>query len=663
MAWSVRRVLFGRPLETARARHERLGVFLGLAVFSSDVLSSVAYATEEILLALVAVSVVAALHYVVPISIAIAALLAVVSFSYRQTIHAYPNGGGSYIVAKDNLGTLAGLTAAAALLVDYVLTVAVSVVAGVAALISAFPIPLADPHPVFLWWNYRVWLSIASVLLIALANLRGVRESGAIFAVPTYSFIGSMLLLIGVGMFRLITGHLGHAAAAAPISTGQVGLFLLLKAFSSGCAALTGTEAISNGVPAFREPESKNAATTLSIMAVILGTFFMGISILARAYGAVPDTAHGETVLSVLGHAVFGNGLLYYLLQFATCAILVVAANTAFADFPRLSMLLARDRFIPRQFSNIGDRLVFNNGIILLALVSILLILGFGGITHHLIPLYAVGVFLSFTLSQFGMVKRWLRRREQGWQRSALVNGIGGAATAVVLLVIAATKFWPADAEALRVPLVGIELRMGAWIVVGIIPCMVAAFLAVHRHYERVAAALSMESYEPPPPLRNTVLVLVNTIHRGIMPAIHYARSIGDDVRGVYVEVHPEKTPEVLEKWQQWVPDIPLIILPSPYRSLSRPFLEYVDQVEAEREDDIVTVLIPEFDTEGFLAGLLHNQSGLRLKLALLSKPAVVVANIRYHLRPCPARHVPSHLFQEPPADAARPHGSGSRSG
>lgn len=624
MALSLRRLLIGRPFETARQHHERLPKFLALPVFASDALSSSAYATEEILLALMLAST-AAFHVAIPIAIGIAVLLVIVAISYRQTVLAYPTGGGAYIVSKDNLGVLPATIAAAALLVDYVLTVSVSVAAGVAAITSAY-------EPLRPW---AVHLSLACIALIALANLRGVRESGALFALPTYGFIFSMVALLGVAAWKLFTGApITPPHYAAENGGHSLTAFLVLRAFASGCAALTGVEAISNGVQAFRSPEGRNAAATMLWMAGILGVLFLGITYFARAFQLVPVHG-GETIISQLGRTVFGNGPFYLLVQASTAAILVLAANTSFADFPRLGAILARDRFLPRQLSNIGDRLVFNNGILILALLSAALVVMFKGDVHLLIPLYAVGVFLSFTLSQSGMVRHWRKLAPSfpGWRRPAIINGVGAVATAVVLVVIAGTKF-----------------THGAWMVVVLIPFLVVAFYRIHSHYGRVAEALSMDRYEEPPALRNTVLVLINTVHRGIMPAVHYARTMGDDVRGVYCEIDPEKTGDVQRKWAQWIPDIPLVIVQSPFRSLTQPILDYIDEVQAERQDDIVTVLLPEFDPANIWARVLHNQSGLRLKWRLLNKPGVVVTNIRYHLGQCPGEHIPSHLFQNPPS-------------
>jgi len=685
MSW--RSVLFGRALATHQSQHQKLPKYVAVPVFASDAISSVAYATEEILLALtLGTGVVAsvALAKVFPISAAIAVLLAIVVFSYRQTIYAYPNGGGSYIVAKDNLGDYPGLTAGAALLIDYVLTVAVSIAAGVAAIISAFP--ALDGH--------RVAICLGFITILTLANLRGLKESGTVFMLPTYGFLVCIYTLMAVGFFKYFSGGLGHAsvhaeeAAAGTVAQGLT-LVLVLRAFASGCVAMTGTEAVSNGVPAFRAPEPKNASITLIIMAGILGSLFLGISFLAWHYGAVPGHEAGETVVSMLGTGVFGRdlgsvgGWFYYGLQITTCLLLIVAANTAYADFPRLTMLMAQDRFLPRQMANIGDRLVFSNGIIVLAVLAGALVITFGGITHHLIPLYSVGVFLSFTLSQAGMVRRWFRLRSPGWQRNAAINGFGACATLVVLLVIAYTKF--ASGDPIRIPLlttplgywamltglgfllismyhrwmgkwllvaspIGLLLwwtvfradllqmapiRMGAWIVVLVIPVLIWMCSRIRFHYEEVAEHLTMERYRPIPPFRHTILLLVPGLHRGVMPALEYARSIAaghGDVRGVYVEIDPLQTPQALERWTRWVKDVPLVVLDSPYRSMVSPILGYLDEVEREREDDVVTVIIPEFVTEKWWTTLLHGQTGMMLKWSLLFKKGVVVVNIRYHL-------------------------------
>lgn len=611
MSMTWRRVLFGSPLPTARAAHERLPKFLALPIFASDALSSVAYATEEILLVLATAGAVVAMGHVLPLSLAIAVLLAIVATSYRQTIHAYPNGGGAYIVAKENLGTIPGLTAGAALMIDYVLTVSVSVSAGVEALVAAYP----GLH------GYNVPICLFFIALLTVGNLRGVRESGMLFALPSYLFIGTMLALIGIGVYKHMFGAPVLAPPRPPLNGALHGLtlVLLLRAFSSGCAAMTGVEAVSNGVQAFRAPESKNASTTLVWMAAILATMFLGVSYLSQVYRVYPNPFNHEnesdTVVSMIAAAVVGRGWFFYLVQYATMAILVLAANTSFAGFPRLCSMIAQERFLPRQLANIGDRLVYSNGIVVLALLASLLVWVFHGVTHYLIPLYAIGVFLSFTLSQAGMVRHWVSLREPGWQRSAVINGIGAVCTGIVLIVIASTKF-----------------RLGAWMVVILIPLLVLMFLRINKHYAEVRARLSLECDELPKPFHHTVLVLVPNVHRGVIPALEYARSISNEVRGVHVEIEPAETARIHEKWARWAPDIPLVVLESPYRALIEPVLRYIDEVDQERDDDVVTVIIPEFVAPRWWEKILHNHSGLLLKFALLGKRGVVVTNVRFHL-------------------------------
>ena len=601
----VKRWLVGPPMPLAQARHERLSKRVALAVFSSDAMSSVAYATEEILLILMLAGA-AAVHLAVPIALAITTLLIIVVISYQQTIYAYPSGGGSYIVARANLGTIPGLVAAAALLVDYVLTVAVSVAAGVAAITSALP-ELA---------THKVVLGVVFVAAIALANIRGVREAGRIFAVPTYFFIGSFSFLLLAGAYRMLTGSLPPTGPPPVPALEPLSWFLVLRAFSSGCTAMTGTEAISNGIPAFKPAESRNAAITLGWMAVILGTLFIGITVLASDLGVLPSET--ETVVSQIARRLFGGGLLYYAIQAATALILVLAANTSFADFPRLASLLARDHFVPRQFATLGERLVFSNGILVLAGFAALLLVLFGGETHALIPLYAVGVFISFTLSQTGMVRHWWRERTSGWRHRLAINGVGATATGVVTLVIAATKF-----------------SHGAWIVVLVIPILVSAFIMMSRHYEEVARALSLQGLEPLPEFQHTVLVLVGDVHRGVVRAVQYARTLAPTatVRGVYVETDPARTARLEEKWTQWGLGVPLVVLGSPYRSLLRPLLDYVDKIHARGDDQMVTVVLPEFLPGRWWQHALHNQTALLVKGALLFRPNTVVADVPYLLR------------------------------
>jgi len=604
--YRLKQLLVGTPLPTAQFRHERLGKSTGLAVFASDALSSVAYATEEILLVLILAGT-AALSYSLPIGIAIAVLVAIVTTSYRQTILAYPQGGGAYIVAKDNLGTVPGLVAGAALLIDYVLTVSVSVAAGIAAVTSAVPA----------LFPYRVGLCVLAVVGVGVANLRGVRESGRLFALPTYLFIVSLLGLIVYGAL----GAVFDLVPEAPYEEHRaglegIGLFLLLRAFASGCAALTGVEAVSNGIQAFKPPEAHNARAVMTWLGAILIVLFVGITYLAYDFGIRP-TEH-ETVVSQLARHVFGSGALYYEIQAVTMLILLLAANTSYADFPRLASLLARDRFVARQFANQGDRGVFSNGIIVLSALAVTLLVVFGGDTNALIPLYAVGVFVSFTLSQSGMVVRWLRSRAPGWRWRVWVNGMGAATTALVMLTIAVTKF-----------------AHGAWIVVLLIPTLVAVFVLVHRHYEDVARQLSLNGAAPPAdtPISNTVLVLVGDLHRGVLGALKYARSISPSAKAVYVEVDTERTRRLEEKWGAWGLGTPLIVLSSPYRSLLRPFLDYVDHLlAASGEEHYVTIILPEFVPARWWQHLLHNQTALLIKGAMLFRRRVIVADVPYHL-------------------------------
>jgi amino acid transporter len=606
LAALAKQVLLGKPIHSDLAHHQRLSKTTGLAVLSSDALSSVAYATEEVVRTLILAGA-SALWLATPIGVVIAFLLLVVAFSYRQTIHAYPNGGGAYIVARSNLGDTPGLIAAGALLIDYVLTVAVSICAGVAAVTSAFPA----------WHLSRTELALAFLTLLALGNLRGVKESGRIFSVPTYFFIVMLLSLIAVGAWRFLTGDVepvDFEGSALPVGTHALTTFLVLRAFANGCTAMTGVEAISNGVPAFKPPEEKNAAATLVAMAVLSVTLFMGITLLAHAYGVVPQ--EDETVVSLLARSVFGGrNLAYYMVQAATMAILVLAANTAYADFPRLASIVAHDRYLPRQFMNQGDRLAFSNGIIVLSVLAAALMVAFAGDTHALIPLYMIGVFVSFTLSQAGMVVKWRREREAGWRTNAMVNGLGAVLTGVVLVVVAITKF----AE-------------GAWIIIALIPLLVLHFRSVRHHYDGVAAQLSLKSWIAPPPRPSRVIVPLSGVHRAVVEALEYAEGLGQDVRAVYVDTDPKATAEVRKDWEKWGRGIPLVVLESPYRSLIEPLLQYIERVAAEPPEAFVTVVLPEFVPARIWHNLLHNQRALLIKGALLFKRNVVVTSVPFHL-------------------------------
>ena len=605
----IKRLIIGAPIPSHLAHHERFSRATGLAVLSSDPLSSVAYATEEILRVLV-LGGVTVLGLVTPIGMVIAAMLAIVVFSYRQTIHAYPGGGGAYIVAKDNLGQVPSLIAAASLLIDYVLTVAVSIAAGVAAMTSALPS-----------WNLnRVELSLGFVAILMVGNLRGVRESGRLFAAPTYFFIVSILSMIAVGTWRYVTGTLEPSPLPhAPLAFGTggvaaLGMFKILTAFSNGCTALTGVEAVSNGVPAFKPPESRNAAATLVTMAVISIVMFVGITLLAHAYAIVPSST--ETVVSQIARSTFGGGnALYFAVQAATMLILVLAANTAYADFPRLASIVARDRFLPRQFMNQGDRLAFSNGIVILSILAGLLLVAFAGDTHSLIPLYMIGVFVSFTLSQAGMVRRWRKQRGDRWRTSAAINGFGAIVTGAVLLIVATTKAFE-----------------GAWIVIVLIPLLVALFVITRRHYDDVAAELTLCGWQPEAIAHHTVLVPVGGIQRAVVHALRYGRTLSRDVRAVYVDIDPASTAALQRQWGQWSHGVELVVLESPFRSLMEPLLEYVERVQADHPGGYITVILPEFVPRRIWHHLLHNQHALLIKGALLFKPNIIVTSVPFHL-------------------------------
>ncbi len=612
----VKRVLVGRPLATTEMEHQRIPKTIALAVFSSDAISSTAYATEEILF-VVAVggsSLALGLETLVPIGIAVALLLTIVITSYRQTIFAYPSGGGSYVVSRENLGENPSLVAGASLLVDYILTVAVSISAGVAAIVS---IPAFQDLA-----QHRVALGLVLIAFISLANLRGIKESGRIFAVPTYIYIAILAALVSYGLFRTIIvddipriNPLPFKEEGGNIFGGSLGIFILLKGFSSGAVALTGVEAISNGVPAFRRPESKNAATTLVWMGLILGSLFMGVQILAHHLGPYPSEK--TTVMSQLGTAVFGSGtVLYVILQFATAAILTLAANTAYADFPRLSSIISHDGYLPRQLANRGDRLVFSNGVLVLATAAGALIIAFGGKTNALIPLYAVGVFLSFTLSQSGMVRHHQKEREKGFKRNIVINAVGSVATLIVLLIVATTKF-----------------TSGAWVPLIVIPLIVVVFKAIKRHYRTVADGLRVTPDYKPRRMNHTVVVLVGGVHRGVLEGLAYARSLSPNHLVAVSVVSDEEDQERLERqWQEFGIDVPLEIVYSPYRELTRPILRYVDELDARWENDVITVLLPEFVVRHWWGNLLHNQTALLLKGRLLFRKGTVVTSLPYHL-------------------------------
>ena len=609
---TLKRVMLGRPIATAEEMQERLSKKFALPVFASDAISSTAYATEEILLALVLAGAAAA-SFAFPIAIAVVVLLVFVALSYQQTVYAYPNGGGSYIVSRENLGLLPGLIAAGSLMVDYVMTVAVSVASGVAAIVSAFP-GLAP---------YRIWICVAIIILVALANLRGVSESARFFAFPTYAFVVLCGGLVVVGVIRWIGGSLEPVQPSATATTlqGAALLWIVLRAFSGGCSAMTGTEAISNAVPVFKKPESRNASITLGVMAAILAFLLLGVTGLTQVLHIMPEV--DQTVLGSLGHEVYGGGFFYYALQIATMAILVLAANTSFAGFPRLASVLARDGLMPRQFMNRGDKLVFSNGVIGLTVAAIIVLVAFGGQVHRLIPLYAVGVFTSFTLSQSGMVVRWFRLRTPGWQRKAVMNGIGALMTGVVTLVVLGTKF------------IG-----GAYLVLIAVVILIGIFYVVRRHYNRVSYFLEPQNPAQLERLgqvaiskpRTTVVLFVSQVNELTARSLSLGRGLSpDDFHAVTIASDPEQVLALQRTWQEMEINVPLVVVDSPYREFVRPAVEYVKSLHPGPEHT-VTVIIPEFVVEHWWENFLHNQNALRLKGALLGVPWVVVISIPFHI-------------------------------
>ncbi|MDD3825839.1 MAG: APC family permease [Anaerolineae bacterium] len=606
----LRHFLVGHPLPTQQLGEERLNKVRALAAFSPDALSSIAYANQEIYLALMLAGS-AGLSLAAPIGLAITGLLLIVALSYYQTIHGYPSGGGSYVVARENLGTLPGLVAAAALMVGYLLTAAVSLTAGVEALASAFPA----------LWDYRVPAALLLLGLITLLNLRGLRESGTLMAIPVYLFLVTYLPMLGYGLVRLVAGGPAPLASVAPAPVQPLTIALILQAFSSGCTALTGIEAISNGVPAFRAPEARNAGRTLMVMALLMALLFLGSTGLVQALAVVAGPQ--ETILSALTRRVWGGGAGYLLIQGATMLILTVAANTSFAGFPRLTAILAGDGFVPRQLAGLGDRLVFSNGILVLAGATAVLIVLFGGDSHALVPLFAVGVFLAFTLSQAGMVLHWHRTRGPRWQLKAVLNAAGAVATGGTVLVIASNRFF-----------------QGAWITLALIPILVIAFWQVRRHYRQVAAQLSLRGLAPPtPPLPHPrVVVPISGVHRGVIIAMAFARSISEDVTGVYIELEPGAAERVRERWMEWWPDVPLVVQPSPYRSIVGPLLDYLDETDRRHNDgQLATVVLPEFVPARWWQNLLHNQTTWLIKTALLYRRRQlgyqrVIIDVPYHL-------------------------------
>lgn len=617
MLQKLKHLVIGSPLPTYQLAEKRLNKIRALAAFSPDALSSIAYANQEIYLGLV-VAGAAGLALAWPIGIAITTLLVVVALSYLQTIQGYPSGGGSYVVARENLGRLPGLVTASALLIGYLLTAAVSLTAGVEAIASAYPA----------LWPYRIWLALILLVIITLANLRGLRESGTFMAVPVYLFLTTFLPLLAYGALRLMLGGSQPLSAVAPAPTQPLTLFLVLHAFASGCTALTGIEAISNGVPSFQTPEIKNASRTMEVMAILMGILFIGSIGLTQHLAVIAGP--NETILSALARSLLGSGPFYYLIQISTMLILAVAANTSFAGFPRLAAILASDGFLPRQLSGLGDRLVFANGIAALSLATGVLIIVFGGYSHSLVPLFAVGVFLAYTLSQAGMVIHWWRLRassaqaSRGWQAKAVINGIGALTTGTTLLIVGYSKFLE-----------------GAWITVALIPLLVTMFARIEAHYKEVRKELSLRGL--PPSLRPMpaprIVIPISGVHRGIVDAVDFARGISKDVTGLYIELEPGNAARVREEWENWFPDIPLEVRPSPYRSVIGPLLQFLDETDEKHNDgQLATVILPEFIPARWWHGLLHNQTTWLIKTALLYRRRSlgfqrVIIDIPYHLR------------------------------
>lgn len=618
--------LIGRPLPTADAPHQTIGKAIGLAVFASDALSSTAYATQELMVILVLAGS-GALGYSIPISFAIVGLLAILTFSYEQTVHAYPDGGGAYIVARDNLGEYPALIAGAALLTDYILTVSVSVSSGVAQIISAFPA----------LFDYRVEISVAAVFFVMLINLRGVRESGMAFSIPTYFFIIMMYSTVGYGFYRYFTGGLGVVANPPELELHGLAqpltAFLILRAFANGTAAVTGVEAISNGITAFKEPRGRNAGITLLWLSLILGSLLLGITFLAYQIHAVP--AETETVISQLARTIFdGRGFFYLGTIVATTVILLMAANTAYAGFPRLSAMTAADGFLPRQLTYRGSRLVYSHGIIALAIIASALIVIFQASVTNLIPLYAIGVFLSFTLSQGGMARRWHKsgqlkpgeevkergsvlRYDSQWRLKMLINGFGALTTAVVMVVFAVTKF-----------------QDGAWIVIIVIPALVAAFAAIHRHYRNLANKLSLERFGAPPLMtRHRVILAMAGVHRGTLAALRYARTLSDDITAVHVSIDPDESVKIQQKWEVWGDGIRLVILESPYRLFIEPLLEYIEEINEQRKpNEMITIVVPQFIPGRWLKNYLHTQTAETLRKVLLNRKDIVITEVPYQV-------------------------------
>lgn len=604
---SIKRLFLGRPLKSEEAEAEKMPMWKALPILSSDALSSVAYGTEMILLELATVGAFA-FSFSIPIALTIILLISILIVSYRQVIDAYPQGGGAYMVAKENLGMIWGRLAGVSLLIDYTLTVAVSISAGVMAITSAYheAVPYVVPIALIFTW-FMVWM-----------NLRGTSESGNVFAFPTYLFIFCMIALVGKGLFDWMTGT-GHTTHSVSVPTGlPAGLtwFVLLKAFSSGCSAVTGVEAISNAVPHFRKPAQKNAKRTMLTLGILLAVIFGGVTVLSRAYNIHPDPTGTNSVLSMVAEDAFGRGGFYYIIQLATTAILTLAANTSFNGFPILSSIMAQDKNMPRMFSNRGDRLAFNYGIITLGILASILLIVFRGKTDALIPLYAIGVFLSFTMAQIGLVLKWRRDKSEGWERKAIINGIGAFVTLCVVIIFSITKF-----------------REGAWIVIIITPLLVFLLTSISKHYDNVANQLKVELTDPIPVVETIIIVPIAGIHKVVLSTIAYAKTLSPNVVAFYVAFSSEEAKKMEERWEQWNPGVRLVVVVSRYRTLIKPLVEFIGRVERRYgKEKRITVLLPEFITHKFWHRLLHNQSAFRIRTLLLNRKDVVVSTVPFHL-------------------------------
>ncbi len=637
----LRHLLFGRSLPTARAGEQKLPNYMALPILSSNALSSVAYATEAILGILILKGT-GAFHLSVPIAFAISALLLIVTLSYIQIIYAYPEGGGAYPVSRDNLSAVASLVAGASLMVDYLLTVAVSIAAGVAAILAMY----AGTSTGAYLQSHLVPVCLFGILLLTMANLRGLREAGLLFAVPTYVFIAAIIGTIVAGLIAMAThAHYAqpslteahaHALLGARQSVQSIGWILLLQAFSQGCAALTGMEAVSSTVPIFEKPSDKNAVITMYAMSGLAVVMFFGLTYVANGLGSPwMDAAQPgyRSVVGIVADRAWPPALhwMFYVVQVSTAIVLLLAANTAFAGFPQLASMMARDNFLPRQLANMGDRLAFSNGIVILAVVAGALIIIFHGLVDALLPMYAIGVFIGFTLAQTGMVLRWKRLRTPGWQTSLTFNAIGAVCTGLVVLIIAVSKF--DNGGEIGFALGRFHPHYGVWIVLVLVPLMVMAFFRIHQHYTAITIELSLEQTPDTMPSRNVVLVLVPRLHRGIISALNYAHLISDDARAVYIETNPQQTAGLKKDWERWGDATPLVIMESPYRSLIGPLMRYIDTVQKERADDVVTIVLPQLVSRKWWHAFLHNQYAPLLRLALSHRKDVVLTNVRYFLQ------------------------------